>query len=173
MKKILIILLAIGWGITIYSIFQLKFYAQYPVVKTVYNNKILVSVLVEDEIKQIFDEIKNTGYEIRDVKTIRPVELGKFSWHNYGLAVDINPAQNPCSDCGDEISKNFRGVWIAGKNGGITKEVVDIFKKYGWCWGGDWCGRKDYMHFSKPVGEANIHQPHQDECAIAKCPYFN
>jgi len=26
---------------------------------------------------------------------------------------------------------------------------VKIFKKYGWKWGGDWSGVKDYQHFSK------------------------
>jgi len=29
------------------------------------------------------------------------------------------------------------------------REPVKIFKKYGWKWGGDWHGVKDYQHFSK------------------------
>jgi len=27
-------------------------------------------------------------------------------------------------------------------------KVVQIFKKYGWKWGGNWKGMKDYQHFS-------------------------
>ena len=28
-------------------------------------------------------------------------------------------------------------------------KAVRIFKTYGWKWGGDWSGVKDYQHFSK------------------------
>jgi len=27
--------------------------------------------------------------------------------------------------------------------------AVDIFKKYGWIWGGDWRTLKDFQHFEK------------------------
>lgn len=139
------------------------------VVKTIHDNKIIVSVLVEKELQDIFAEIEAGGYHLTDVKTLRPVQKGVFSWHNYGLAVDVNPTENPCLGvgCTDEISARYKGQWIAGKNGALTKEIVQSFKKRGWCWGGDWCGKKDYMHFSKPIG-----LPNQDECKIAKCPYF-
>jgi hypothetical protein len=35
--------------------------------------------------------------------------------------------------------------------GGIENDVVELFKKYGWAWGGDWQDRKDYQHFEKPL----------------------
>jgi len=28
-------------------------------------------------------------------------------------------------------------------------KAVKLFKKYGWKWGGDWHGMKDYQHFYK------------------------
>jgi hypothetical protein len=31
----------------------------------------------------------------------------------------------------------------------MGKKVIDIFKKYGWKWGGNWRSSKDYMHFEK------------------------
>lgn len=137
-------------------------------VKIPYSNQIIVSVLAKDDLEKIFKEIEETGYQLRDVKTVRPVTPGRFSWHSYGLAVDINPKQNPCLSCGDQESLDWPGgAWVAGKNGALTKQVVDIFKKHGWCWGGDWCSKKDYMHFSKPIG-----LPQYDECAIGTCPYF-
>ncbi|TDB80070.1 M15 family peptidase [Actinomadura sp. KC216] len=77
-----------------------------------------------------------------------------FSQHAYGLAIDINPCQNPYvyadghiahPDC--EKYKNRRnddpGVIHAGD------KVVDAFDSIGWGWGGEWSGAKDYQHFSK------------------------
>lgn len=168
-KNVIIFLLyfsTVGFAYVVYSFEPI---VQEPIIYTKYNNKIIVSVLVEKELKEIFAEIEAGGYKLKDVKTLRPVAPGRFSWHYYGLAVDINPAQNPClgEGCTDEISARYKGQWVAGKNGALTKEVVQSFKKRKWCWGGDWCGKKDYMHFSKPIG-----LPNQDECAIAKCLYF-
>jgi len=169
MKTAIIIFLFWVNGLLLFRLWNFQPIIQDPVIRTVYNNKIIISPLVENELKQIFSEIAKTGYEIKDVKTLRPYAPGVFSWHNYGLAVDINPEQNPCigEGCTDAISADFKGWWVAGKNGALTKSVVDIFKKQGWCWGGDWCGKKDYMHFSKPFG-----LPDHDECRVAKCPYF-
>ena len=28
--------------------------------------------------------------------------------------------------------------------------VYQLFKRYGWTWGGDWTSLKDYQHFEKP-----------------------
>jgi hypothetical protein len=30
-----------------------------------------------------------------------------------------------------------------------SSKAVQIFKKYGWKWGGDWKDTKDYQHFQK------------------------
>ncbi|MFI0369378.1 M15 family metallopeptidase [Actinomadura sp. 1N219] len=77
-----------------------------------------------------------------------------FSQHAYGLAIDINPCENPYvyadghiahPDC--EKYKNRRnddpGVIHAGD------KVVKAFDSIGWGWGGEWSGAKDYQHFSK------------------------
>lgn len=88
-----------------------------------------------------------------------PDELSSHSW---GLAIDLNPVFNPyMSMSSKELGniylirpENFR-YWnrTSGTAGLISpgEEVVRIFRKYGWIWGGYWPGRgddyPDYMHF--------------------------
>ena len=84
----------------------------------------------------------------------------KWSKHSYGKAIDINPIENPYISRKGRISHKaslqYRNRvhrldthpdnWaLLLKNDKTTK----IFKKYGWKWGGDWHGVKDYQHFSK------------------------
>lgn len=70
---------------------------------------------------------------------------GGQSMHNYGLAIDI------------AFVVNKEGSWETTKDwdkDGISDwmEVVRIFKKYGWEWGGDWSSFKDMPHFQKVKG---------------------
>jgi hypothetical protein len=82
----------------------------------------------------------------------RPVTGGSgWSEHSYGLALDINPAQNPYVNGGfvvpDPEGRDYldRGqVAPAMVSGG----VVQAFAAIGWSWGGHWQTLKDYMHFS-------------------------
>jgi len=83
----------------------------------------------------------------------------KWSKHSYGKAIDLNSIENPY------ISRKGRIVHKASlkyrkrvhKNNTYADSAVllkndkatKIFKKYGWKWGGDWSGVKDYQHFSK------------------------
>jgi len=59
------------------------------------------------------------------------------SFHNYGLAIDF------CN------LVNGKMVWEVDDNWMI---VVNIFKKHGWEWGGDWKSLKDYPHLQKTFG---------------------
>jgi hypothetical protein len=76
---------------------------------------------------------------------------GTWSNHAYGLAVDINPRENPYVGCGqsnDPTAQSYRnrGRKRPGMIGGRT---VRAFAAAGWEWGGSWSGdTKDYMHFS-------------------------
>jgi len=83
----------------------------------------------------------------------------KWSKHSYGKAIDINPIENPYISRSGRIShkesltyrkrvhkkSTFSDKAVLLKDDKATK----IFKKYGWKWGGDWKGVKDYQHFSK------------------------
>ncbi|MCD8089322.1 MAG: M15 family metallopeptidase [Clostridiales bacterium] len=95
-----------------------------------------------------FDEIFGLGFPIKSVGcyNYRNTHGGRLSEHALGTAVDINPDENYClySD-GTKVGK----LYAPYENPySVTKEVVNIFRKYGFGWGGDWGSTPDYMHFS-------------------------
>ena len=59
----------------------------------------------------------------------------RISYHTFGIAVDINPQQNPYRR--DNTLVTNMPVWF-----------VDAWRDAGFCWGGDWLSVKDAMHFS-------------------------
>lgn len=72
-----------------------------------------------------------------------------------GCSIDINPLYNPY------VSKNLispkAGYIYADRNAifpyKISQDDVlyQIFSSYGWSWGGNWNGKKDYQHFEKKI----------------------
>jgi hypothetical protein len=76
---------------------------------------------------------------------------GTWSMHAYGLAVDLNPRENPYVGCGqsrDPAAKRYRDR-SRHRRGMVTPKVINAFRAVGWGWGGSWTGNtKDYMHFS-------------------------
>jgi hypothetical protein len=76
---------------------------------------------------------------------------GSWSMHAFGLAVDVNPVENPYVGCGqsrDPASVSYRNR-SRHRRGMVTAGVVNAFRSVGWGWGGAWAGStKDYMHFS-------------------------
>jgi hypothetical protein len=73
------------------------------------------------------------GYNCRTI-----AGSSRLSVHAYGLAVDINPAQNP------------HGPTLISD---MPPAFVNLFTSEGWGWGGNWRSSKDAMHFSKDKGE--------------------
>jgi D-alanyl-D-alanine carboxypeptidase-like protein len=78
---------------------------------------------------------------------------GQTNWsnHAYGLAVDINPRENPYVGCGQSYNKTaqrYRDRSVH-RPGMVTPRAIQAFASVGWGWGGSWSGNtKDYMHFS-------------------------
>jgi hypothetical protein len=80
---------------------------------------------------------------------------GSWSMHAYGLAVDVNPVENPYVLGGRPLPPGGGrfldradarpGMVVAG---GV---IVQAFASAGWRWGGEWSGSPDYQHFS-PTG---------------------
>ena len=71
--------------------------------------------------------------------------------HAYGLAVDLNPVENPYVGCGQSRNPAARRYRDRSRHrpGMVTPRVVKAFRSIGWGWGGSWTGNtKDYMHFS-------------------------
>ena len=83
----------------------------------------------------------------------------KYSKHSYGKAIDINPLENPyVYKDGTTSHKDSVKYLIREENNDSienkavltsSSQAVQIFKKYGWKWGGDWKNIKDYQHFNK------------------------
>ena len=76
-----------------------------------------------------------------------------FSQHAYGLAVDVNPLQNPFVRADGWVRNRFTRPYVdrSKDEPGMIHAgdvVVNAFAAIGWSWGGDWSGDKDYMHFS-------------------------
>jgi D-alanyl-D-alanine carboxypeptidase-like protein len=76
---------------------------------------------------------------------------GSWSMHAFGLAVDINPLENPYVGCGQSRDPATKPYFNRSRHrpGMVTGRVVSAFRSIGWGWGGAWAGStKDYMHFS-------------------------
>jgi hypothetical protein len=76
---------------------------------------------------------------------------GTWSMHAFGLAVDINPVENPYVGCGQSRDPTARRYFDRSRHrrGMVTRRAIAAFRAIGWGWGGSWAGStKDYMHFS-------------------------
>jgi len=143
--------------------------------------EIIVHKDVAKEVVEIFRELYEIGYPVRQMRLIsdfkgndwRSIEADntsafncrkatgskKWSKHSYGKAIDINPIENPYISRNGRISHQESLAYRkrVHKNSSYADKAVllkedkatKIFKKYGWKWGGDWIGIKDYQHFSK------------------------
>lgn len=122
---------------------------------------------VREEVAEIYDEISNAligkamcrfSYTLRTFaeqdaiyaqgrtkpgKIVTNAKAG-FSYHNYGLAIDIVLLVNGAASW--DTVKDFDGDGKAD-----WQEIVHIFKSFGWEWGGYW-QFKDSPHFQKTFG---------------------
>jgi D-alanyl-D-alanine carboxypeptidase-like protein len=76
---------------------------------------------------------------------------GTWSMHAFGLAVDVNPVENPYVGCGRSRDPTARRYFDRSRHrrGMVTRRAIAAFGSVGWGWGGSWAGTtKDYMHFS-------------------------
>jgi hypothetical protein len=76
------------------------------------------------------------------------------SIHSYGLAIDINPVQNPyiAPDPLTLLPPEGR-AYINRRNlrAGMVEPVVDVFCRHGFTvWGGNWNDPVDWQHFQPP-----------------------
>jgi hypothetical protein len=80
----------------------------------------------------------------------------RWSVHAYGLAVDVNPVENPYLEGGRVHPRAGRAFLDRSRyrpgmavRGGL---LVRAFVSVGWHWGGRWTGSPDYQHFSATGG---------------------
>ena len=138
----------------------------------IHKGQIVVDERVAKEVQEVFTVAFETKFQITSV-----IPISKFGWdddksmdvdntsafnyrtiantdilsrHSRGWAVDINPRLNPHYRTDGEIVPPG-GIYEAGKPGVLVEgdPILKTFKKYGWGWGGNWVGEKDWQHFEK------------------------
>jgi hypothetical protein len=136
-----------------------------------HRGQVVVNKKVENDIKIIFNLIKELKFPIAKV-----IPAVKYSWddetsmndnntvafnfrkvkgskvlsaHSYGMAIDINPLQNP--HIKGKVIQPANAKYDTKVRGTILRdsELVMEFLKRGWQWGGRWKSSKDYQHFEK------------------------
>lgn len=146
--------------------------------------EMIVNKAIREDVLEIFTELFRNHYEINSMHLIdnywtgdgassdsasidanntsafcyrAATGSGKLSNHAYGLAIDINPQQNPYvsySTGSPRWSHSNADGYIDRTSGAkhmITHEdlAYKLFKEHGFRWGGDWKNIKDYQHFDK------------------------
>lgn len=111
-------------------------------------SKLTVNKNIKSNYINVFNELFAIGFPVKSAGcyNYRNTHGGRLSEHALGTAVDINPAENYCiySD-GSTVGELYEPY---DNPYSVTPEVVSIFKKYGFGWGGEWGSTPDYMHFS-------------------------
>lgn len=136
-----------------------------------HKGQLLIHKSVEKDLREIFEIIREIKFPIQ--KAVPIVKYGwndeasmlsnntscfnyrkvkgmkTFSYHSKGLAIDINPMQNPHIKNNNSFPE--RAIYDKTKPGTLTDSsiVVKEFKIRGWIWGGSWRSSKDYQHFEK------------------------
>ncbi len=128
--------------------------------KTLYDKKYPIATMV------LIDEFKgndNLSMAANNTSSFcwRDVDGSKvLSMHAFGLAVDLNPVQNPMVTTGANGTQEIKppeGAAYLDRASQVTGLIVkgdvcyDAFISHGWEWGGEWTTMKDYQHFYKNV----------------------
>lgn len=130
-------------------VFERLFEAEFPIKRVGLAREFKESRLEEDPHTR---RSVTASFNCRVVVT--PAGAGTtFSQHSYGLAVDINPVQNPYVSSDGWVRNRFARPYVDRSRDLIgmihdSDLVVRSFAAIGWEWGGRWSSGKDYMHFS-------------------------
>ena len=136
-----------------------------------HKGQVLINKKAVKAIKEIFEIVKGARFPVAkvipvvmynwsDQKSMNDNNTSAFNYrkvkgqkvlsaHSYGLAIDINPLQNP--HIKGKSVQPFAGKYELDKPGTILRDskLVAEFRKRGWEWGGRWKSSKDYQHFEK------------------------
>ncbi|KKB96221.1 hypothetical protein SZ25_00692 [Candidatus Arcanobacter lacustris] len=146
------------------------------------DGKMIVLDKIAEKVSKVFKELYKQKFPIAKIKLINDYngddELsmadnnssafmcreitggGRISLHSYGVAIDINPIQNPFISIDNleiKISPKEGANFINRRNmrPGMIEPVVDIFTNNGFSiWGGTWNDPVDWMHFQLSRKEA-------------------
>ncbi|MDO4804553.1 MAG: M15 family metallopeptidase [Lachnospiraceae bacterium] len=152
--------------------------------------ELIVNAAIEWDILDIFTLLYLNGYEINsmylidnfwagdgDSSDFASIEMdntsafcyrtvtgssGNLSNHAYGLAIDLNPLENPYVrvDGSGYATSSHSGSepYCNNRSSALMPHVIDyddlayqLFTEHGFAWGGDWGDPKDYQHFQKEL----------------------
>lgn len=132
------------------EIFKELFNMKYPIESV----KLIDDFNADDETSMRHNN--SSGFCYRVVKGSK-----SLSKHSRGLAIDINTLYNPCFKLDPTGKSAYKKGTLQPANAEkyvsrktkypytLTAEVIALFKKHGFKWGGDWRTMKDYQHFEK------------------------
>jgi hypothetical protein len=122
------------------SVFRKLYAARFPVRRL----RLVEAYRGSDDASMAADN--TSGFNCRFVSGTR-----RWSQHAYGVAIDINPVENPFVHSGTvEPPAGRRYLDRSNRRRGMIVEgdvVVRAFAAIGWTWGGRW-STPDYQHFS-------------------------
>jgi hypothetical protein len=139
--------------------------------KKLHRGQLVIHKEVKENVIEIFELIKKLKFPVQKV-----VPIAKYNWsdslsmaenntsafnyrvvsgtktlsdHAFGKAIDINPVQNPYKSKSGIFSPKNSTYNVNAKGTLAAKdEIVKLFLKKGWEWGGNYKSIKDWQHFS-------------------------
>jgi hypothetical protein len=158
-----------------FSALRLLRLSHYDFAGAVREGELVVHADVAEEVVRIFERIFAAGFPIQRMERVdafegnddasmaannssafnfRRVEGTQvLSHHARGLAIDVNPVQNPWVR-GTRVDPPAAQAYLDRtvlRPGMIVRggPVCEAFFEHGWHWGGDFADMRDYHHFSK------------------------
>jgi D-alanyl-D-alanine carboxypeptidase len=143
-----------------------------------HTGELLLNARAAEGLVKVFGRLFAEGYPIERMRVTSAAELNApptgddnttavfacrpvrghpdWSQHAYGLAVDVNPFQNPYHKANVVLPELATSYLDRGnvRPGMILAHgpVLKAFATIGWKWGGDYHSLKDFMHFSANGG---------------------
>jgi len=126
---------------TVVDVFKRLFAAGFPV------EEMRITPEAEQKLPPTGDRNNTEAFVCRPIR-------GQKEWseHAYGLAIDLNPFNNPYVK-GDLVLPELASSYLDREwtRSGMALEggpAVTVFESVGWKWGGRWSDPVDFMHFS-------------------------
>lgn len=143
--------------------------------------EIICNKAIAQDLTEIFYALYTAGYPIEKIRLIEEYDgddtlsmednntscfnyrvvdgTSSLSKHAYGMAIDINPLYNPYVTYpnGKRRVSPAASVIYADRSQDFPCKIdkndlcYQLFKEYGFIWGGSWKTMKDYQHFQKSL----------------------
>ena len=142
--------------------------------------ELICNKMIADDLLDIFQKLYEAHYPIEQITLIDNYDADdersmtanntscfcyrqitgskRLSKHSRGMAIDINPLQNPCVQTrkdGSMLVEPLAGRRYVNRNRKYPYKITKgdlcyrLFIEHGFSWGGNWRSKKDYQHFEK------------------------